>query len=146
MIRPEDVRIDGSFRARGEVLEVLSDLLAARIDSDRQTILDALWQRERLGSTALGRGVALPHARMRDLDAPAAALLVLRVPLAFDAPDGEPVRIVLGLLLPHREPGRQLELLAAVASCLADENVRQSVVEARDTRRIAHLLDACLRY
>jgi PTS system nitrogen regulatory IIA component len=95
-------------------------------------LLEALCRRESLGSTALGRGVALPHARIDNLSSPVGAFLRLLPPVAFDAPDDKPVEFVLALLLPARDPQRQLDLLAAIAEKFSDGSFRQQVADVAD--------------
>lgn len=107
--------------------------------SDR-TILDALNSRERLGSTALGHGVALPHSRMAGIDAPMAALLTLADGVDFQSDDGEPVDLVVGLLVPENCNDEHLQILASLAKRFSDADLRKRLREFEDgTALLSHL-------
>ena len=90
-------------------------------------ILDALISRERLGSTALGHGIALPHSRMRDLAEPLAALVTLKDGVDFESGDGEPVDVVLGLLVPEDCNDEHLKILATLARRFSDDALRETL-------------------
>ena len=90
-------------------------------------ILDALISRERLGSTALGHGIALPHSRMRDLVEPLAALVTLKDGVDFESGDGEPVDVVLGLLVPEHCNDEHLKILATLAKRFSDDALRETL-------------------
>ena len=90
-------------------------------------ILDALISRERLGSTALGHGIALPHSRMRDLAEPLAALVTLKDGVDFESGDGEPVDVVLGLLVPEHCNDEHLKILATLARRFSDDALRETL-------------------
>src|SRR5688500_13014611 len=87
---------------RQQVLEALADRFASVYRLDRAEVLERLEERERLGSTGFGRGVAIPHARVPGLRSPVAAFLRLEAPVAFNAADGMPVNLVYGLLSPEQ--------------------------------------------
>ncbi len=133
-LQPEAVQLDARAGSKRSVLEQLSRLLAPQLGTSSWPIFDALVQREGLGSTALGCGVALPHARLTTLQEPAAAFIRLCHPVPFDAPDEEPVLFVLGLLLPRRDPERQLELLAGIATRFSSADFRMKLAQAGDVR------------
>lgn len=139
-LRPEAVQLDARAGSKRSVLEQLSRLLALRLGTSPWPVLDALVQREALGSTALGCGVALPHARLATLQEPVAAFMQLWHPVPFDAPDEEPVRFVVGLLLPRRDPERQLELLAGIATRFSSADFRMKLAQAGDVRSAWMLL------
>lgn len=86
-------------------------------------ILDALISRERLGSTALGQGIAVPHGRIAELERPVAAMITLATGIEFDAPDEEPVDIVFALLVPEDSTDEHLKILSAMAEKFSNENV-----------------------
>ena len=107
-------------------------------------MVDHLIARERLGSTGLGHGVAIPHARIKGLKTPLAAVLRLRVPIAFDAPDQEPVGLFVFLLVPEAATQQHLEILAEIAAMLSDRALRDRLASAPDAAAlhaaIAHWL------
>lgn len=90
-------------------------------------VLDALIVRERLGSTGLGHGVALPHSRMASIEKPLAAMITLNEGVDFDAADGEPVDLVLGLLVPQECNDEHLKILASLARRFSDAELRDKL-------------------
>jgi PTS system nitrogen regulatory IIA component len=97
----------------------------------RAVVSDNLFARERLGSTGLGHGVAIPHGRIKGLKQPHAAVVRLQEAIAFDAPDDEPVGLLIFLLVPEVATQRHLEILSEIAEMLSDRNLREQLkVEA----------------
>src|SRR5271167_1957171 len=92
-----DIRVDVDASTKEQVLRTLASLLAARHGIPEATILDGMHMREELGSTGVGHGVAIPHARMPQCSAAAAAFVRTKTGVSFDAPDGKPVSVFLGL-------------------------------------------------
>ena len=113
--------------------EMLSDGVSTQIDADKQdsddqisAVVDDVFQtlndREKLGSTGLGKGIALPHGRLRGLTEPRIAIARLQSPIAYDSPDGEPVWLAVCLIAPEEANDVHLQLLGALASKFSDEN------------------------
>ena len=96
----------------------------------RALITDSLFARERLGSTGLGHGVAIPHGRIKGLKAPMAAVLQLAQPIGFDAPDEQPVGLLIFLLVPEAATQKHLEILSEIAELLSDGSLRERVKSA----------------
>ena len=96
----------------------------------RALITDSLFARERLGSTGLGHGVAIPHGRIKGLKAPMAAVLQLAPPLGFDAPDEQPVGLLIFLLVPEAATQKHLEILSEIAELLSDSGLRERIKAA----------------
>jgi len=106
---------------------------------DPAPILRALWRREEAGSTGLGRGVAIPHARIAGISQPLTMLLRLRAPIPFDAPDGKPVSLVLVIIVPADDETEQhLQLLARFASLCTDRKFRTRLMEAPAAEEVRH--------
>ncbi len=91
----------------------------------RGTVTDNLFARERLGSTGLGHGVAIPHGRVKGLKNPLAAVVRLAAAIGFDAPDDEPVVLLIFLLVPEAATQRHLEILSEIAEMLSDRELRE---------------------
>lgn len=91
---------------------------------NRALVTDSLFARERLGSTGLGHGVAIPHGRIKGLKAPMAAVLQLAQPIGFDAPDEQPVNLLIFLLVPEAATQKHLEILSEIAELLSDTSLR----------------------
>lgn len=93
----------------------------------RALIADSLFARERLGSTGLGHGVAIPHGRIKGLKAPYASVFQLSNPIGFDAPDEQPVTLLIFLLVPEASTQKHLEILSEIAEMLADSGLRETL-------------------
>jgi len=136
-------RIAASSRATSKkrVLEQLSETLTQSPDSeDTRALFESLCSRERMGSTGLGHGVAIPHARMNGLKEVRAAFLRLQKPLEFDAPDQLPVDLVIGLAVPLDCTETHLKILAKVAEQLSDSEFRDALRQAPDSAAMLTLL------
>ena len=96
----------------------------------RALITASLFARERLGSTGLGHGVAIPHGRIKGLKAPMAAVLQLAQPIGFDAPDEQPVGLLIFLLVPEAATQKHLEILSEIAELLSDSGLRERIKAA----------------
>jgi nitrogen PTS system EIIA component len=96
----------------------------------RAKVFDSLFARERLGSTGLGQGVAIPHGRIKGLKEAVAAFVRVAEPVPFDAPDGQPVSVMIFLLVPEQASQAHLDLLSELAQMLSDKAFRQSLLEA----------------
>ncbi|MDI9240627.1 PTS sugar transporter subunit IIA [Lysobacter sp. LF1] len=124
---------------RDRVLDAAAGLLAAA--GRRETVARALREREALASTALGEGVAIPHARCSDIEQCHGAFLRLTRPVDFAAADGRPVDLVLALLVPEHDIQPQLARLAELAERFADAGFRRMLREAKDVEQLRrHLL------
>ena len=93
----------------------------------RSLVTDSLFSRERLGSTGLGHGVAIPHGRINGLKAPMAAVFQLERPIGFDAPDEQAVNLLIFLLVPEAATQKHLEILSEIAEMLSDANLREKL-------------------
>lgn len=128
ILTPESVRCNADASSKKKALELLSELMAARSSGpDARAIADRLMARERLGSTALGHGVAIPHGRCPDLKEAVAAFVKLRAGVDFDAPDGQPVDLVVGLLVPEECTDGHLQLLAQLAEVFSQPDIREQL-------------------
>ena len=107
--------------------KITSLLLQGRTQLDRKTVLQTLIERERLGSTGIGHGVALPHGRINGLDHVIGAVVVLENPLDYDAIDHQPIKLAFGLLVPADANEQHLKILAYLARLFSDETLRESV-------------------
>jgi len=94
---------------------------------NRALVTDSLFARERLGSTGLGHGVAIPHGRIKGLKAPMAAVLQLAQPIGFDAPDEQLVSLLIFLLVPEAATQKHLEILSEIAEMLSDSALRDKL-------------------
>ena len=129
---------------RQQILELLAERFARVYALDRHQVLERLEERERLGSTGFGRGVAIPHARVDGLRGPVAAFLRLDAPVAFAAADGMPVNLIYGLLSPEQCGAAHLQALAAISRMIRDEKMRANLTAAPDREALYGLLSNVL--
>jgi PTS system nitrogen regulatory IIA component len=122
------------------ILEQLAERFGGVYGLDATLVLERLEEREKLGSTGFGRGVAIPHARVPDLARPVAAFLRLAAPVAFEAADGMPVSLVFGLLSPEQSGAVHLHALAAISRMMRDERMHAALGEAPGAEAIYALL------
>ena len=106
----------------------------------RAMIADSLFARERLGSTGLGHGVAIPHGRIKGLKAPMAAVFRLAQPIGFDAPDEQPVSLLIFLLVPEAATQKHLEILSEIAKLLSDAQLRDQLKNCQSSDELHGLI------
>jgi PTS system nitrogen regulatory IIA component len=106
----------------------------------RALVTDSLFSRERLGSTGLGHGVAIPHGRIKGLKAPMAAVFQLAAPIVFDAPDEQPVALLIFLLVPEAATQKHLEILSEIAELLSDAALREKLSNCADAGELHGLI------
>jgi PTS system nitrogen regulatory IIA component len=106
----------------------------------RARVFDSLFDREKLGSTALGYGVAIPHGRIKALKEPVCAFVRTASPIPFEAPDGEPVSLVFAMLVPEHATEAHLELLSELAQMFSDGSLREALVAAPDAQAAHRLI------
>lgn len=122
-------------------------LLATQGNSSikQKDALNALIEREKLGSTAIGFGVALPHARLEGLDKPLASLIQLVNPINFDSPDDEPVDLLFGLLIPIENTEEHLKILSKLAELFSVKSFREQLRDAKSEDELFRIVTEKLR-
>lgn len=123
IIRPDMVKVVGQVASKKRLLQDLSDLAAASAGFDSREGFDALLERESLGPTGVGHGVALPHARLKSLDHVVGAFMRLEKPLDFAAVDRQPVDLAFALFAPAESGVEHLKALALVSRTLRDPQI-----------------------
>lgn len=136
---PEAVWID-SPADKPAILAALAACFAKVYALDKSLVLEGLEEREALGSTGFGRGVAMPHARIEGLSRPVAALLKLGKSVDFGSADRMPVDLAIGLLSPVNAGATHLHALAALSRMVRDEDMHRALVEATDTETLYAVL------
>ncbi len=123
--------------SKKRLLEALARLLASGPPSlNPDTVFERLLERERLGSTGLGHGIALPHARIKDVSEAIGAFVSIADGVDYDAMDGEPVDLAFALLVPEKATEEHLQLLAQLAGLFSDPHVRKHLREAESADAI----------
>ena len=139
VLKPEAVAI-ASASSKAEILSTMADIFGRAWNLDPTHVLEQLEEREKLGSTGFGRGIAIPHARCADVSRPVAALLKLEKPVEFEAADGLPVDLVFGLLSPENCGATHLHALAAISRMARDERMHEALADAPDAEALYALL------
>jgi PTS system nitrogen regulatory IIA component len=103
-------------------------------------VFDSLFARERLGSTGLGHGVAIPHGRIKGLREAVGVLIRLKQPILFDAPDGKPVSLLFVLLVPDQATDLHLQLLSELAQLFSSKALREKLLAAQDAETLYRLV------
>lgn len=134
------VRVDATSKKRA--FEEVGLLFENLHGLSRALVTDSLFARERLGSTGLGHGVAIPHGRIKGLKAPMAAVLQLAQPIGFDAPDEQPVSLLIFLLVPEAATQKHLEILSEIAELLSDASLRAQLNACTSAEELHGLIAA----
>ncbi len=140
-LSPADIVLDLDAGSKRAVLQALSAEAAKRIDRPEAEILKALQDREALGSTALGRGVALPHARLEGDDPPVRLFARLHRPIDYEARDEEPVDLVILVLWPEADAEGFLPALSDTCRALREPLALRQLRAAGTAEEVAELLD-----
>lgn len=141
LLTPQRVACDVELSSKKRALELLSELIASdQQDLTPTEVFENLIARERLGSTGLGHGVAIPHARVKGLDRPLSAFIRLKGGVDFDAMDGQPVDMLCALLVPEKSTDSHLELLALLAEMFSDAEYCQQLRSARGRDELYDIL------
>ena len=127
-----NVVVDLDMSSKKRVFEQAGILFENRHGLARSLVYDALFAREKLGSTGLGQGIAIPHGRIKGLKEVRGAFLRLATPVQFDAPDGKPVGYMFILLVPEAATEHHLQLLSELAQMFSDKTFRERLAAAPD--------------
>jgi len=128
--------------SKRELVQCLSERIASLCEIDERVIFDAVWERENLGSTGYGEGVAFPHARIEGLNKVCGMFARLDEPVDFDALDGKPVDLVFMLVSPENSGADHLTALAALSRILKTEGTCEKLRKARSVDEIYSILNA----
>lgn len=127
-------------QSKHQVLEQIAELFGKVYGVNAGLVLEGLEEREALGSTGFGRGVAIPHARSGEISRPIVVLLRLEVPVEFAAADGMPVDLVFGLISPENAGATHLHALAALSRLVRDDDMHQALVDAPSSEALYSLV------
>lgn len=145
LLIPARAQCQADITSKKRALEVLSELIAeGHGELTPRDVLNCLVSREKLGSTGLGHGVAIPHGRMPEVDSALGAALTLKNGVDFDAPDSEPVDLIVALIVPEESTDEHLHILANLAEAFSDPESVRSVREATTPEELSRLLGGFL--
>ena len=139
ILTPECVLLDSESASKKRVFERVGLLFENTQHIARSQVFDSLFAREKLGSTGLGQGVAIPHGRVKGLRDAVAAFVKMQNPIPFDAPDGQPVNFIFVLLVPERATDMHLQLLGELAQMFSDKSFRDKLQGTDDPVAIHRL-------
>ena len=133
-----ELAVEASSKKR--VFEYAAMMFENQQGIEHSKVFDSLLARERLGSTGLGQGVAIPHGRIKGLKEAVAAIVSLNNPVAFDAPDAQPVSFLIFLLVPEQATQQHLEILSELAELLSDKTLRETLKSAKGAGEVLQLV------
>jgi PTS system nitrogen regulatory IIA component len=140
ILSPEQVLAHVEVTSKKRAFEEAGLLFENLHGLSRALVTDSLFSRERLGSTGLGHGVAIPHGRIKGLKAPMAAVFQLANPIGFDAPDDVVVGLLIFLLVPEAATQKHLEILSEIAELLSDAELRERMLASSDATQLHSLI------
>ena len=140
ILRLDSIVCDAEAGSKKQLLELLAELASEKTGLDERLVLDALIERERLGTTGIGRGVALPHTRLSSLKRIFCAFVRTK-PVDFESVDDKPVDLVFLLLVPEEAGADHLKALARLSRLLRDEGVATALRQAKDPNSVYRLIE-----
>jgi len=141
LINQDNIHCHDDAPSKKRIIENISIMLANNTTNiNVDSIFNVLLERERLGSTGLGKGVAIPHARIPGLTHTVAAMMTLATPVNYDSADNKPVDIVFGLLVPEEDGDHHLQHLSRLVSLFRNEDICQKIRAASNAEQIFELL------
>lgn len=142
LLTPSQVLLDLEASSKKRVFEQAGMLFESHLGLARSIVFDSLFAREKLGSTGLGQGIAIPHGRIKGLKQAAGAFLRLSTPVPFDSPDGRPVSLLFVLLVPEQATEEHLQILSELAQRFAERPFRDALLAATDANAVVTLFQA----
>ena len=136
ILSPENVVLDLEVSSKKRAFEQAGLTFENNSGIARSVVSENLFARERLGSTGLGHGVAVPHGRIKGLKAPLALFMRLADPIPFESPDSEPVKLLIFLLIPDNVTQQHLEILSEIAEMFSDNTVRNDLITDPDATSV----------
>lgn len=136
LLPPENILLGLDASSKKRVFEQIGILFENRHGLARNVVYDALFAREKLGSTGLGQGIAIPHGRIKGIKEAIGGFVRLANPVQFEAPDGKPVSLVFALLVPEAATERHLQILSELAQLFSDHAFREHLAAAPDTAAV----------
>jgi PTS system nitrogen regulatory IIA component len=135
-----NILLDADLTSKKRVFEQAGLLLENNESISRSLIFDSLFAREKLGSTGLGQGVAIPHGRIKGLKAATGAMIRVQSAVPFDAPDGQNVKLIFVLLVPERATDEHLQILSELAQMFSDKPFRERLLNAATPADLQQLI------
>lgn len=138
-LQASHVVLDAPYANKKRAFEAIAQLFEDHSKIARSAAYDALFTRERMGSTGLGQGVAIPHGRVKGLKEPLCAVIRLAQAIPFEAPDNAPVKLMVVLMVPENANQKHLDLLGEIATLMSSESFRNDVLNAAEPSDVIRL-------
>ncbi len=142
LLSPQSIFVDREISSKKKLLEFVADEVAKVTDLPKTDLFCQLLDRERLGSTGLGRGFAVPHARMPELDKTVACFVRLNEGVNFEAPDNQLVDMAFAIVIPEHVTDEHLQILSALASIFSQDAVCEAIRNASSAEQINDIISA----
>ena len=139
LLPPENILLDVDVSSKKRLFEQVGLLFENNQGIARSAVFDSLFAREKLGSTGLGRGLAIPHGRIKGLKEARGAFLRLATPVPFDSPDGKPVSLLFVLLVPEHATEQHLQILSDLAEHFSNNTCREALNTASSAEVVSQL-------
>lgn len=139
LLPPENILLDVDVSSKKRLFEQVGLLFENNQGIARSAVFDSLFAREKLGSTGLGRGIAIPHGRIKGLKEARGAFLRLATPVPFDSPDGKPVSLLFVLLVPEHATEQHLQILSDLAEHFSNNTCREALNTASSAEVVSQL-------
>ena len=142
LLSPQSIFIDTEITSKKKLLELIANIVADRTKLSESSIYNNLLNRERLGSTGLGQGFAVPHARINDLDQTIGCFFRLKEAVNFESPDNRPVDLVFTIIIPEEATEEHLMILSSLASIFSREEICDAIRNATSKDEIAQIIQS----
>ena len=142
LLSPERVFINSDITSKKRLLEFIANQVSDQYQLTQSTLYNNLLDRERLGSTGLGKGFAVPHARLADLENAIGLFIKLENPINFEAPDNQPVDLVFTIIIPDHATDQHLQTLSALAKVFSQASVCEAIRKANSCDEVVNIIDS----
>lgn len=142
LLSPQKIFIDTEVTSKKKLLELIANVVAGQTQVPESTIYSNLLNRERLGSTGLGKGFAVPHARIPDLDKTIGCFFRLKDAVNFESPDNQPVDLVFTIIIPEQATEEHLLILSSLARIFSQTEVCQAIRMAGGKEEIEKIIQS----
>ena len=142
LLSPQRIFLDTEISSKKKLLELIATTIAEETESSQSCIFNGLLDRERLGSTGLGQGFAVPHARLSNLNKTLGCFFRLKNAVNFEAPDNLPVDLVFTIIVPEEATEEHLMILSSLASIFSKSDVCDAIRNAQSSDEITRIIDS----
>ena len=142
LLSPERIFINAEITSKKKLLEFIADQVSDQFEITQSMLFCNLLDRERLGSTGLGKGFAVPHARLANLKEAVGMFIKLNHPVNFEAPDNQPVDLVFAIIIPEQSTDQHLQILSALARVFSQAEVCEAIRNSNASEEVVKLIDS----